>query len=341
MRRFGTLSAARPARSTRPSRVVLHVGAPLAGTTFLRETLTRNRRRLTRFGVLYPAGHLGGEAGPRDAVLDVLDLAAPGEHVSTGAWERLAQAARDWRRGTVVISHELLADADEDQVSRIVAGFGSAQVEVVYVARDLARQLPLAWQEWVRNGGTASFAGYVDRVARHDDHRLARVFWRSHDVAGVLGRWGACVAPEHVHVVTMPSGPDQDQVLWQRFARVVGVEPARLRAGADGARRLDALAATEAARLLNAAGRGGLPVGLLAGVEGPVPALDEAHAGWLADEAERAVAAVKDGGYDVVGDVTELRAGPDGWATEPGAVHPADADVVRAQTRLLAALLDR
>ncbi len=195
MLRFSSLPAARPARPARPSRVVLHVGAPMAGTTYLRETLTRNRRRLTRFGVLYPAG-LGGETAHRDAVLDVLDLSAPGEHVTSGAWDRLAQAARDWRRGTVVISHELLADADEDQVARIVGSFGSAQVHVVYVARDLARQLPLAWQEWVRNGGTATFAGYLDRVARHDDHRLARVFWRSHDVAGVLARWGTCVAPE-------------------------------------------------------------------------------------------------------------------------------------------------
>jgi hypothetical protein len=321
--------------------VVLHVGAPLAGTTYLRETLTRNRRRLTRFGVLYPAGHLGGETGHRDAVLDVLDLSAPGEHVTTGAWDRLAQAARDWRRGTVVISHELLADADEDQVSRIVGSFGSAQVDVVYVARDLARQLPLAWQEWVRNGGTATFAGYVDRVARHDDHRLARVFWRSHDMAGVLGRWGAYVAPERVHVITTPAGPDQDQVLWQRFARIVGVEPTRLRAGVDAGRRLDALAATEAMRLLNAAGRPGLPTGLLARVGGPVPAPDEAQAGWLAEEAERAVTAVKDGGYDVVGDVTELRPAADCWAADPRAVQPAETDVVRAQTELLAALLDR
>ncbi len=316
------------------------MGSPLAGTTYLRETLIRNRRRLTRFGLLYPAG-LGGETAHRDAVLDVLGLSAPGEHVTTGAWDRLAQASRDWRRGTVAISHELLADADVDQVARIVGSFGSAQVHVVYVARDLARQLPLAWQEWVRNGGTATFAGYVERVARHDDHRLARVFWRSHDVAGVLGRWGECVAPERVHVITAPAGPDQDQVLWQRFARTVGVDHSRFRPGADTGRRLDATAATEVVRLLNAAGRPGLPLGVLAGVSGPVPALAEEHGAWLAEEAERAVAAVKGGGYDVVGDVTELRPALDGWAADPGAVQPADAEVVRAQTEVLASLLGR
>ena len=94
-------------------------------------------------------------------------------------------------------------------------------------------------------------------------------------------------------------------------------------------------------RLLNAAGRPGLPVGLLAGVSGPVPSLGAEPAGWLADEAERAVAAVKDGGYDVVGDVTELRPAVDGWDTQPGTAQPTHAEVVRAQTEILAALLGR
>ena len=324
-----------------PSRVVLHIGAPLTGTTYLRDILTRNRRRLTRFGVLYPSGHLGSDAGHLDAVLDVLDLAAPGGRITTGAWDRLTQAARDWRRGTVLVSHELLADADEDQVARIVSGFGSAEVHVVYVTRDLGRQLPLAWQEWVRNGGTATFEAYVDRVARRDGHRLSRVFWRSHDVADVLARWSDAVPADRVHVVTVPQGPDQDAVLWSRFARTVGIEPGRLRVGADHGRRLDALAATEAARLLNVATPARLHPDLLATVHGSCPALLDSHATWVGDESERFVEALADGGYDVVGDVTELRPDPCTWTTDRARMHPGAEDVVRAQTALLAALLGR
>lgn len=319
--------------------MVLHIGAPLTGATYLRDTLTRNRRRLARSGVLYPSSHVGGGAGHRDAVLDVLDLAAPGRTNNAGSWERLTQAARDWRRGTVVVSHELLADADEDQAARIVAGFGSAEVHVVYVARDLAGQLPLAWQEWVRNGGTATFEAYADRVARHDGHRLSRVFWRSHDVADVLGRWAAVVPPGNIHLVTVPSTPDQDRVLWSRFARTVGIEPTRVRVGADGARRLDAAAATEALRLLNLAGSRRLPLELLATCDGAAPALLEDHAGWLAEESERFVEAVKDGGYDVVGDVTDLRPAAGAWTQDRRRMDPPADEVVRAQTALLVALL--
>lgn len=322
----------------RPSRVVLHVGAPLVASTYVRDVLARNRRRLTRHGVLHPSSHVGAE-GHHAAVLDVLDLAAPGVGTVDGAWERLAQAARDWRRGTVVVSHELLADADEDQVARIVGSFGSAEVHVVYAARDLARQLPLAWQEWVRNGGTSTFEGYVDKVVRGDGHRMARVFWRSHDVADVLGRWTSVVEPERVHVVTAPTGPDADVVVWQRVAQVLGLDAARFRAPAPTGRPLDALAATEATRLLNQAGGPRLPRGLVRSVAGAPPAVAAQHAGWLEAEAERAVAAAKRTGCPVLGDVTELRPDPGSLTDDPARVTPPPEAVVAAQTTLLAALL--
>ena len=142
------------------SKVFLHVGAPLAGSR-VREVLAAHRRRLTRFGVLYPPGHLGHDAGHLDAVLDVLDLSAGGSPQASGAWDRLAETVRDWRRGTAVVSHELLADADADQVARVVSSFGDAEVHVVYVAQSLSLQVPEAWQQWVHHGGTAPFATYA------------------------------------------------------------------------------------------------------------------------------------------------------------------------------------
>lgn len=338
MRRLRAVSTpGRPSRVAR-SRVVLHVGAPLVASTYVRDALARNRRRLARHGVLHPSSHVGAE-GHQPAVLDVLDLATPGVQTVSGAWDRLAQAARDWRRGTVVIAHELLADADEDQVARIVGSFGPAEVHVVHAARDFARQLPLAWQEWVHNGGTATFEGYVDRVVRRDGHRLARVFWRSHDVADVLARWTSAVPAERVHVITAPTGPDADVVVWQRLAGVLGVDPGRLRRPAPTGQSLDALAATEAVRLLNQAGPARLPRDTVRTVAGPVPAVAAHHAEWLEAEAERALAAVKRSGCVLLGDVTDLRPDPAALTDEPDRVVPPPEAVVAAQTALLAAVL--
>lgn len=336
----------REAAASRPSRVFLHIGAPMAGASYLRGCLARHRRRLTRAGVLYPSSHLGHDDGHLDAVLDVLDLSSTDQAPATGAWDRLAETARDWRRGTVVISHELLADATVDQVERVVASFGSAEVHVVYAARDLGRQIPMAWQEWVRNGGTATFATYVDRLVARDPHRISRVFWQSHDLTEVLERWSTFVPTDRVHVVTVPVGADQDPVLWDRFARTVGIDPGRFRAAPGTAAALDSIAGSEVLRLLNVAAgprsdrarvdRVGRE---LAGVPGETPALPVVHTEWLLAESDRQVAAVKNGGYDVVGDITELIPEPDVIADDECRVTPSMDAVVAAQTRVLAAVV--
>ncbi len=341
-----TRRGTRPAAVTpRSNTVFLHVGAPMAGGPYLRECLARHRRRLTRSGVLYPASHLGHDGGHLDAVLDVLDLSSTDLAPSSGAWDRLAETARDWRRGTVVVSHELLADATEAQVQRVAASFGKAEVHVVYAARGLGLQVPLAWQEWVRNGGTAPFAAYADRVVTRDNHRMSKVFWASHDIGKVLGRWSSFVPPERVHVLTVPDGDDQDAVLWDRFARTIGIDPHRFKVGADERRNLLGLAENEVLRLLNVeSGRLGSPDGmervrraLLPG-SGATPALPVIHANWLRDETDRQVAVIKNAGYDVVGDVTDLMPGADVCAAGDAQVTPQVEHVVAAQTWALGTL---
>jgi hypothetical protein len=316
----------------------------MSGATFLRECLARHRRRLTRVGVLYPASHLGHDGGHLDAVLDVLDLSATDLSPSSGAWDRLAETARDWRRGTVVVSHELLADASPAQMQRVVASFGKAEVHVVYAARGLGLQVPLAWQEWVRNGGTAPFETYANRVVTRDSYRMSKVFWKSHDIGEVLGRWSAAVTPERVHVLTVPTGDDQDVMLWERFARLVGIDPRRFKVGGDERRELLGLAGNEVLRLLNDGPRD-VSTDLLERVRralprdsGATPALPAVHADWLRDETDRQVMAVKSGGYDVVGDVTDLMPGPDACAVDDAQVSPQAARVVAAQTHALGVL---
>jgi len=323
----------------RRTRIVLHIGAPVTGTTYLHDAFAAHRRRLARHGVLYPSGHVGGP-GQLDAVLDVLGLTCD-EHRVSGAWDRLGQTARDWRRGTVLVSHELLADADDAQVQRVLSSFGPAEVHVVYAARDLAQQLPLAWQAWLRYGGTAPFGDYAQRVLARGDNDEATVFWRSHDVQAVLGRWAAYLPAARIHLLTAPATADADRVLWERLGPVLGVDTALLVTPAPDLRPLASLAALEAVRLLTVA-TGAPPaealLGAAATVPGAVPSLSAAHAERLCTEAERTVAGVKEAGYDVVGDLTDLRPDRDRTGAD-GLVAPEAAEVVAAQTALLAALL--
>lgn len=327
------------------SRVFLHVGAPMTGATYLRQTLARHRRRLTRLGVFYPTSHGGGDGGHLEAVLDVLDLATSGHQPATGAWDRLAQSARDWRRGTVVISHELLSDSDDAQVARVSASFGTAELHVVYAARDIGRQIPLAWQEWVRNGGTATFATYVDKLVSRDPHRINDVFWRSHDLEHVLRRWSAFVPPDRVHVVTVPDLDQPEAALWNRFASTIGLDPRRFPGPVDEPDNLAPLAELEVLRLLNSECEESLAPEtirrieqLLAPSPGAAPAVAVRHEAWLRAESARMVTAVEKAGYDVVGALTDLEARADAFTSDDARVRPRPEDVVRAQTRVLAAL---
>ena len=331
--------------SSPTSRVFLHIGAPMTGSSYIRDCLARHWRRLARSGVLYPPSHLGHDGGHLDAVLDVLELSTTGRAQSIGAWDRVAETARDWRRGTVVVSHELLSDASQEQVKRAVSSFGNAEVHVVYATCGLARQIPLAWQEWVRNGGTASFATYVNRVVARDPHRMSKVFWQSHDLGEVLDRWSAFVPGERIHVLTVPDSENQDAVLWDRFAQTIGIDPRKFKAGSDSRRVPLGLAENEVLRLLNRqTGQAGDPQRLervrraLGAGRGTRPALSVVHAEWLSEETDRLVGAVKDGGYAVVGDTCELVAGPDALAVTDDHVIASTDSVLAAQTRTLAAL---
>lgn len=296
--------------------------------------------------MLYPPSHLGHDGGHLDAALDILELSTTGHAASTGAWDRIAEIARDWRRGTVVVSHELLSDASPEQVRRAVGSFGNAEVHVVYATCGLARQIPLAWQEWVRNGGTATFATYVDRVVARDPHRMSRVFWQSHDLAEVLDRWAAFVPGERIHVLTVPDSESQDSVLWDRFAQTIGIDPRRFRAGSDGRRVQLGLVENEVLRLLNVQTGQALhslqwarvrrAVGVGVGARAALPVV---HGPWLLEQTERLVRAVKDGGYTVVGDTCDLAATPGALALTDEHVVASTDRVLAAQTRTLAALV--
>jgi hypothetical protein len=326
------------------SKVFVHVGSPLAPSTALRDALGRHRRRLARVGMLYPPGHLGDDGGHRDAVLDVLGLTAGDHAPPRGAWDRLAETVRDWRRGTAVVSHELLADASSAQADRVVSSLGDAEVHVVYVAQDLGRQLPLAWQQWVRAGGGVPFATYAAKVAERDPHRVARVFWRSHDLGAVLSRWAAHVPAERVHVVSVPHRDDAWTRTWARFARTLGIDPERFRLGPVADDSLAPLAGTEVLRLLNAAHsridperRSDLLRATVA-VEGGTPRLPETLREALAAEAAGAAEALERHGWDLVGSPDDLAPAPEAFTCDPARVTPPAEQVVSAQTTVIGAL---
>lgn len=231
------------------SRVYLHVGSPKTGTSYLQDVLGRNRTTLASHGLLYPDAAEGSHFG---AAIDLLDHRWGGAlSKARGQWDLVAQAAAK-APDRAVISHEVLAAATPKQVARARQSLGDAEVHLIVTARDLARQIPAEWQETVKHRGRKTFARFMREIRKAPRTGSDLWFWRVQGLPDVLTRWGHGLRPSHVHVVTVPhSGADPD-LLWRRFASVLGVDPALQLQSGERTNQSMGIAETALIRRLNA-----------------------------------------------------------------------------------------
>jgi hypothetical protein len=244
-----------------PHRVVVHVGAPKSGTTFLQRTLWSQRDALREVGVTCP-----GESQQEmfHAAIEVRERFAfwgrdPDE--LRGTWSRLCREGRDFE-GTTVLSHELLAAATADQAARALAELDGLELHLVYTARDLARQVMSEWQERVKNGSTDSFAEFQQVISKQlRDGDWSALFWRNHHLLDVLDRWAVGMPPAQVHVVTAPSAGAAPSELWHRFGEAVGLDARRVPLPADQRSSNESLGVVQIAALrrVNEALQGRIP----------------------------------------------------------------------------------
>lgn len=317
-------------------RLFLHVGAPKTGTTYIQDRLYNNRVSLEENGVVYP---VGADVDMFKPALDLLGRDWGGMRSSVhGEWEKLVRRVRATDADTIVVSHEILAGSQPDQVARAMSDLSARRTEIhiVYTSRDLARQVPAEWQEEVKHHSKARFRGYLRRVQQARRTEPEKWFWRVQGLPDVLTRWGAGVPGEHVHLITVPqAGAPKDQ-LWLRFCDVVGIDPAW--APADSDRKNVGLGTAEATlirrlntRIDNRPGDDEIPFAYYAHIvhrlvaeetlahrpgKTPIRMPPDAY-DWAEEISEEWIAWVKDAGIDVTGGLDELRpvrpTDPDAW----------------------------
>ena len=205
-------------------RVILHVGTPKTGTSYLQDVLYRNRVKLLTHGITYPAERFDEHFL---AALDLMKMPWGGlQAEAIGAWDELAAAVRK-ASGTSIISHEILATASRSQVKRALESIGygaGTEVHVILSVRDLVRQIPAEWQENVKHRAGLSYADFLKRI--QDPQRASRIgswFWGVQEIPDILNRWGHDLPPEHVHLVTVPP-PGSPDLLWKRFSAAFGLD---------------------------------------------------------------------------------------------------------------------
>lgn len=324
----------------------MHVGAPKTGTTYLQDRLAKNARSLAAHDVHIPTRAPLMSAGMFHfrAALDLMDQdwgGSPGH--AQGAWDAMVRRVRR-ASGSSVISHEILAPARPEHVSRLRNDLAGAELHIVYSARDLARQAPAGWQESVKQGRRWKYGRYLSRV-RNGRPWFARAF----DLPSVLTTWGTGLPPEHVHVVTVPQADavaaDPD-LLWRRFCTALGIDPAWAPEDSDRTNASLGSAETQVLRALNERigrstrdnpGYDALILGMLAdetlgGHRSRPILLPPKFHDWARERAEHWIEWVEQSGVDVVGDLTELLPAP---PPDQPFQHP---DRISAESQLVAAL---
>ncbi len=326
--------------------VFFHVGLPKTGTTYLQTLMWDNREELARQGVLLPGHSVRQHLWASGVVTEDPHLDRRGPEAAL-AWDALVAEINAWP-GTAVVSHEFFAAASAEQAARAGAALRGAEVHVVVTARDTLSLVTARWQEFVKNGSTVPIDGYPTReeARPHDEWD-----WGTLDLADVLRRWGSAAPRERVHVLTLPRPDEPRETLWLRFATLLGVDPASVAASGGGQNESLGVVEVELLRRVNAdlegfgsaQDRGNWIRGYLA--QGKlVPRGGEKF--WPSDErvaelcarGTRIAEEVAEAGYDVIGDVADLRPPVD----VPRRRHPdsvTEAELLEAATGVIAAMM--
>lgn len=324
-------------------RVVLHVGAMKSGTSYLQSLMYANRDLLLERGVLLP--------GPRwayqvRAVRSLFHGNGDGE-----LWDQLVAEVHQ-HEGTSVISMEFLGPLRPPLVRRVVESFPGADVRVVVTARDLNRSIAAMWQETVQNGRTWGWDEYVAAVTdgrpghrSAEDSKAGRTFWRQQHIVRIARTWADVAGKKQVSLVTVPHPGAPRELLWERFASLVGTDPTGLQPARSANESIGAastLALRRLNELLDAEGfsfdesgrlrKGMLAKQVLAARKKQEPTIGLPVADWVETQSRRMRSNLKRSGVHVVGDLDELA------PVEVPGIHPSDVDQVEVTEAALAAL---
>lgn len=313
-------------------RVLLHIGTPKSGTTYLQARMEANLERAAADGVRWVGGTWDAQVKAVGEVRALSDHAQPGE---AGPWARLVADVGAHPEHDALVSMEWLCALAQHQVGVVARAFEGREVHVLVTARDLQRNVVAQWQEMTRNYRTWTWDHFLSSIRDVDADSAdpcARTFWRQQEVLSMLDRWSHVAPPERTHLVTVPPSGSDPGVLWSRWCDVLGidgsayVEPDRDNASTGVvstvlmqrlnvvARRRDVKPATYHPLLHGVVARQLLPV--RRADEGGI-GVDDDTVAWVGEQARAQVEGLRDSGVRLAGDLGDLVPGTASRGRDP------------------------
>jgi hypothetical protein len=202
------------------ARVYLHIGLPKTGTTYLQTVMWADRDRMRSQGVLLPGRERRDHLWTTRIIREDPNLPTYDERVRE-SWGVLKEEIAAWDR-TALISHEFFAGAAPEQAQRMVSELAPAEVHLVVTAREPVGLYSGGWQESLKNRDSRTMTEFAE--AEVSDNPMSVWNWRTLDVRLVLERWSQAVPAERVHVLPLPPPGSPRELLWQRYAGLIGLD---------------------------------------------------------------------------------------------------------------------
>jgi hypothetical protein len=203
------------------AKVFVHIGLPKTGTTYLQTVMWADRERMRAQGVLLPGRERRDHLWSTRIIREDPHLDTYEERVRE-SWGVLRSEIAAWP-GTALISHEFFAGAAPEQAARMVADLAPAEVHLVVTARENVGLYSGGWQESLKNRDARTMTEFAE--AEVSESSMSVWNWRTLDLRLVLERWAPSVSAARVHVLPLPPPGSPRELLWQRFAALVGLDP--------------------------------------------------------------------------------------------------------------------
>jgi hypothetical protein len=205
------------------AKLFLHVGFHKTGTTSLQDILNRNRRKLLDQGFVYPktrkfkAQHeFAWSAGNRGWGWKQFG----GSQAGPGPARRMYRLLRS-NKQDVIISSEFLSELKPALIQKLLDQTINRDLQVIFTVRPVAKILPSAYQQEVKNGSKFTYERWLGRVLdQTEENRNSTRFWGRHSHHIEIQKWAEAVGKEKITVIV--SDESRPEFLTDTFFEIVG-----------------------------------------------------------------------------------------------------------------------
>lgn len=204
--------------------IIAHVGLMKSGTTYIQNTLRKNKDELLKNGILYPGEQFNQQHACYGICGNDIPWVSPRRRWAALGREMLSEIQA--YKQNVLISSEGLSSMDESGVNRFCERVGGVDY-VVMTVRNFQKTLLSAWQQNIKGGGKSTLIQFLDRL--EEQKKKNSGLWRTYAFGEIAERWSRHAS---VELIVVSENADSSQsFLLSEFNRILGVtltEPAKI-----------------------------------------------------------------------------------------------------------------